>query len=193
MEVPTKLLLGLGGASAAGIGSAAGYMHFFPSESKETFKSKYELALIQDNENSIWTKKLSTLNSGTPKHPSLISAKNKNNTDSLKKACQSLYNSTFSQDLMSDFKNFCSKNYSDTIGDKKPIETATDIKTQWADFKAKNNDTLGGKLLDVHISKKSSDNEPNDWKDQVLTACKSITSSIFEGEIKGYLDICTKQ
>ncbi|AEG73342.1 hypothetical protein HF1_10050 [Mycoplasma haemofelis str. Langford 1] len=190
----TKALLGLGGASAVGAGSLGGYLYSSSTEpNKDTFRSRYSLALIQDSEDTIWSKKLTALSTGSPKNKGLIDAKSKNTSDSLKKACKGIYDSHFSQDLMDDFKNFCSKHYADQFSNKQTIAADTDLNGKWETFKGKTSSDLSGELLKIHESKKDSSSEPDGWKKLVFDECKKLSTSIFEGEIKGYQEFCTKQ
>ncbi|AEW45685.1 hypothetical protein MHC_04145 [Mycoplasma haemocanis str. Illinois] len=188
--VSTKVLLGLGSVISVGAVSFVGYL--YSQSNKETFRSKYRLALIDDSEDTAWNKKLAELLKGSPKNKGLVDSKGKNNISSLKAACQEIYDSYFSHNLMDDFKNFCSKNYSDYFGSKQTIAADTDLNGKWDTFKSKTSSDLEGEIRKIHESKKNSSSEPSDWKQLLFNECKKISSSIFEGDIKGYQEFCTK-
>ncbi|AEG73329.1 hypothetical protein MHF_1079 [Mycoplasma haemofelis Ohio2] len=205
MSKALPLSLGAAGAGGVGLGAAGLYHLNKGSQTPEvTFSTKYDKALISFNsDDAIWTSKLSALEtqSSTPKNQNLIKAKNEKksgNEDtakaSLKAGCKEIYaKSVDDKEAFSDFKNFCSKHYSNLIGSSQLIASDSDLNNKWDTFKGKTDANLSGEFLKIHADKKSSQTEPQDWKQLVFAECQKLSSSIFEGEVKGYQEFCTKQ
>ncbi|AEW45660.1 hypothetical protein MHC_04010 [Mycoplasma haemocanis str. Illinois] len=196
------LKAGLGFVGLAGV-SGAGYLGLrkFSEAPKESFKSKYSLAIngFLSNDATL-DKKLTALSvdSTNPRHLDLLNAKKhkKDNKDadakeSLKKGCLDIHNKALDSGFFEDFKNFCSFNN----GDK--IDASKSVVTENGDFTNKK-DTFNGKTSDQlqkgfkEIAKPSGTSPDTKWQEAMLSECKRLALEIFEGEIPNFKEFCTK-
>ncbi|AEW45679.1 hypothetical protein MHC_04115 [Mycoplasma haemocanis str. Illinois] len=195
--------LGLGFVGIVGV-SGAGYLGFrnFSSKSKESFKSKYNLAIkgfLSDD--SILGKKLDALSgdSSSPKHPDLIAAKTHKKSSkvedakaALKRGCSDIHDKTIDSDFFDDFRNYCSFNNGDKLGSNKTLVAEEgDLSGKKDTFKNKSLEKLQKGFK--NISKPSDSGADTEWQKAMLSECKKLSTEIFEGEISNFVEFCTKQ
>ncbi|AEG73348.1 hypothetical protein HF1_10110 [Mycoplasma haemofelis str. Langford 1] len=196
--------VGLGFAGLAGV-SGAGYLGLrnLSSESKESFKTKYALA-VKDflSDDTILGKKLTSLSASgasTPKHKDLVSAQehkkaNRENEakTALKRGCSDIHDKPVDSDFFEDFKNYCSFNNGDKLEQGKTVVSANgDFTSKWTSFNGKSSDELQKGFKTIN---KPTDGASNTtWQATMLAECKKLSLEIFEGTISNFVEFCSKQ
>ncbi|CBY92483.1 hypothetical protein HF1_04750 [Mycoplasma haemofelis str. Langford 1] len=198
MSAPLKMCLGCAGL--AGV-SGAGYLGWRSLPTKESLKSKYQLAVkgFFDDTTTI-NKKLEALKeeSSQPKHPDLQIAKQKKKDkkadeakSAFEKGCKSIHEESIDSLYFDDFKNYCSFNNGDKIETGKGlVDKDTDFDSSWDGFKQKGEGDLQEGFQDIHKTK--GQNVDATWKGKMLTECKRLSTEIFKGEIPNFKEFCTK-
>ncbi|CBY92521.1 hypothetical protein HF1_05130 [Mycoplasma haemofelis str. Langford 1] len=200
MSVLPKAGLGFAGLAGA---SGLGYLGVkqFSSEPKETFKSKYALAVKGFlNDDKVLGKKVDALNqsSASPKHTDLLEAQKQKKAsndagakEALKRGCSDIHDKAIESDFLEDFKNYCSFNNEDKI------ETGKTLVADKNDFTNHLNSFKGKKVEELQagfksIKKPSEDSSDETWKEAMLGECKRLSKEIFEGEIPNFKEFCAK-
>ncbi|AEW45154.1 hypothetical protein MHC_01440 [Mycoplasma haemocanis str. Illinois] len=200
MTLPAKI--GLGCVGVVGI-SGVGYLgsNLIKNEPRETFKSKYSVAIkgFLDNSTTL-NKKLEALekSSTDPKHPELIAAKNhkkgsknKEAEESLKRGCKDIHNKPVDNGFLEDFKNYCSFNNEDKIETGKSLVASnSDLGNKWSSFNQKTVKDLHEEFKDINKPANGSADEA--WKGSMLSKCKKLAAEIFKGEISNFKEFCIK-
>ncbi|AEG72739.1 hypothetical protein MHF_0463 [Mycoplasma haemofelis Ohio2] len=198
MSLPMKMCLGCAGA--AGV-SGAGYLGYKLLPQKETFKSKYSLAVDGFLSNrTIIDKKLGILKEAdsNPKNEDLKIAKQKKKDSrdeeartAFEKGCKAIHEEPTDSQYLDDFKKYCSFNNGDKIvSGKSLVSEKANFDNHWNSFNGKTLDGLQKGFVEIHKSKK--DAADDSWKEKMLGECKRLSDEIFEGEIPNFNDYCTK-
>ncbi|AEW45561.1 hypothetical protein MHC_03505 [Mycoplasma haemocanis str. Illinois] len=187
----SKLILPvIGGVGVVGFGA---YM-MTPRGTEITFKNKYKNAILGTTDNAaLWNSKFTLLNGKTVRHPKLRLAVIKYSSDSEyaktlhKEGCKEIYNAPVKHsEYRKDFKDYCSKNLKDEIGNKWITEENNGSKwtAKLTSLKShdSNNGELDGTLKRIKTSISGDNNNTfDDTKRGDLKAwCTSAGAEIFE-------------